>query len=289
MLVKYTPMERLQLCYIELESLEIELDRQLGEERISNRRVLKASSTTKYKISIVKRNIYNLERHVNGKAENWENWNANRVALQTRMDVAQRDVWTLEDTITSRQSELVALITVDTIENQVRLTAASAEFSRLNKELLEAKKVLTRIEQELVRIVKKEPARVSRIGRDSIMQALEVKDRVQIPRALEPIATQAREKTLGDLEYEALMRGEKLDLGLDITPTNDVGYKPLDVDDDVSYYKPKTEGDTDVSFMFKGFKPDVIEESNETLQSEGTSVGVSCEDTPLDTSDDKHD
>jgi len=274
MAYKFSQKERLEIYYIELERLENMLTSQVAAEIATHKHAMKPSKTTRYKISVLRRTIASMERIVNFQADNYQNWQIARDDISRELELKMELKEELSLKIQAIESEVAMAKGMD-IAN---VTSKAMEFTKYNQELISTKRDIEALRKELLKHLKKEPPYAATVSKEKFLAHMAANDRFAIPEGLNTIvqaAVKPREKTLGDLEYEALMRGEKLDLGLTLTTelteeqkaeylanstigvTNTIEYQPIAI------------ADTDVSFMFAGYKSAFTEDEIKAMQQHG--------------------
>ena len=221
-------MEKLKVYYVELDSLEAQLRTELATEALSKYRGgLKKSRSTKYKITVYKRAISQMEKLVNAKAIVYSNWKHTKMEIERELELKSIE----RDDLALSAALLEAEVNNASGLNFATVTAKAMEFSKISLDLAAAKKRVAELKTELERHLKKMPSYANEISKAKIFEDMEIEDSItSIPEALGGIVRAAREKTPQELEVESFLSRP--------VEKSDTDYVPL-----------KTTADTDVSAL----------------------------------------
>jgi len=239
MLPKLSLREKLELYYIELDGLEKRLEQELARERGLAKRCLKPSRSTKYKIAVVNRTIRSYETILNGRAVLWENWDYTRHEIENLIAENAAEAAALVEQLAATEASIA--LAIASKPNEAKLLGF--EYVKINNALLLNKKEAKELNRQQLRHLDKRPAQVSRVSKESVIAGLANNAPMTVPKALEPLAEEFIFK-ISEAE------------------------NPVNGDSKIEYQvKPATQ-DTDVSFLFAGFKSTDTKEENEAQDSE---------------------
>lgn len=187
-------IEKLKLYYVELDSLESQLRSELIVESQSKYRGgLKKSRATKYKITVYRRAIAQMERIVNARAEIYGNWLSIKQDIERELEILEDEKLELVTVCNTLQAE----VSVGEGLNLQSLTEKAMEYSKFSLELQTNKKRIADLKTELQRHLKKSPPQAGVVNRETIFNDMSTESTHHvIPEALGAIMREAQSRTI---------------------------------------------------------------------------------------------